>query len=56
MLKAFLGLELDAQCHFKVQNTSVSVVDCWPREKATDGEGRMDVIVTTFGDVAHLLQ
>ena len=56
LLKKFLGLGLDAPCHFKVQNTSVSVVDCWPRETATDGEARMDVIVTTFGDVAHLLQ
>lgn len=53
LLQNFLGLGLDDACCFKVQNTSVSVVDLWV--DASNGERHMRALVRTMGDVAHLL-
>lgn len=55
LLQKFLGIGIECSCNFKIRNTSVSVIDIWPREKEKGETGfNMHTVVQSMGDVAHL--
>ena len=52
LLMYFLGIsDQGGGANFEIKNTSVSVVDIWPKESSPG----VDALVVTMGDVAHLM-